>query len=253
MRPAAAGRVVCLWAALVLAGAAGPAQASLFADDEARRAILDLRQKALDTQKAQTQQHEALRSTLLDLQQQIEAMRQDLAQLRGHNETLARDLADLQKRQRDLDAGVHSRLERLEPQTVDLDGRRFSAHPEEIQAFDAALTDLRAGQFAASLKAFQAFQTRYPQSGYLSSVAFWVGNAQYALKNYKEALAAFRQVIRLSPQGALAPEAWLSLANAHLALQDTKSARKAYEDLLRLFPESEAAATAQERLAALKG
>jgi len=81
-------------------------QAALFGDDEARRAIIELRQK-VDGQ-AQRQSEEAsraaedlaqLRRSLLDLQAQIETLRAEQASLRGQNEQLARDVADLQRRQ----------------------------------------------------------------------------------------------------------------------------------------------------------
>jgi FtsZ-binding cell division protein ZapB len=97
--------------------------AGLFDDEEARKAILDLRQKVdankqasdaaalrLDgaTQKADaTTQRQAdeikelkegnttLRRSLLDLQNQIEAQRAELASLRGQGEQVTRDVAEM--------------------------------------------------------------------------------------------------------------------------------------------------------------
>ena len=81
---------------------------------------------------------------------------------------------------------------------------------------------------------------------------FWLGNAQYAQRDYKEAISNFKQLLSLAPNHMRAPEAALSIANCQGELKDTKAARKTLEDLLKVYPQSEAAAAAKERLARMK-
>ena len=82
--------------------AAGSVQAGLFSDDEARKAILDLRAR-LDQMDQANRAREAelatLRRSLLDLNTTIEQLRTDLARQRGGEEQLARDVAELQRKQ----------------------------------------------------------------------------------------------------------------------------------------------------------
>jgi len=139
-RPVAMAVVLCLVS--VTAGA------GLFDDDEARKAILDLRQRVelvrlsvetlrlsvetlrLDSDKGVNRADEdgaLLRRSLLELQNQIETMRSEMAKLRGLNEQLSRDLADVQRRQIDMAQGVDDRMRQLEPVKVALDGREFKA------------------------------------------------------------------------------------------------------------------------------
>ena len=40
--------------------------------------------------------------------------------------------------------------------------------------------------------AFSAFQRRYPTSGYGQTAQYWLANALYCKRYYKEAIAAFR-------------------------------------------------------------
>src|SRR4051812_5017683 len=87
----------------------GGASAALFEDDEARRAILDLRQRVeqqrQDLQRqldAATQDSAQLRRSVLELQQMIEQLRQENARLNGANEQLTRDVAEMQRRQKDI-------------------------------------------------------------------------------------------------------------------------------------------------------
>ncbi|MHB1199135.1 MAG: tol-pal system protein YbgF [Polaromonas sp.] len=235
------------------------AHAALFEDDEARRAILDLRQKVDAVQQRTTgdvqktaEDNAQLRRGLLDLSNQIESLRNELAALRGQNEKLTRDVSDLQRSQKDLAQGVDDRLRKFEPGKVTVDGKEFLAEPAERQEFEAALATFRKGDFAAAQTGFVTFMKRYPQTGYKSSALFWLGNAQYALRNYRDAVTNFRALVTSEPDHLRAPEALLSLANSQVELKDAKSARKTLEELVKTYPQSEATAVAKERLIKLK-
>lgn len=235
------------------------AQAGLFEDDEARRAILDLRQKFDSSQlrltedlKKANDDNAQLRRSLLDLSNQIETLRSELAKQRGQDEQLARDVAEMQRKQKDLSSGVDDRLRKFEPSKVTVDGREFVAQPAETRDFDAALAILRKGEFAPAQAAFVDFTKRYPDSGYKPSALFWLGSAQYALRAYRDAVVNFRSMLSLAPESTRAPEAVLSIANCQVELKDVKSARKTLEDLVKAYPQSEAASVAKDRLSKLK-
>ena len=235
------------------------AHAALFDDDEARRAILDLRQKvdaqqqrnAEDLRKA-NDDNAQLRRSILELSNQLETLRADLAKLRGQDEQLARDVADMQRKQKDMTQGVDDRLRKFEPSKVTVDGKEFVAGPGEIRDFDAALATLRKGEFAPAQTAFLEFFKRYPETGYRPSALFWLANAQYALRSYREAITNFKSVVGVAPDHLRAPEAALSIANCQIELKDTASARKTLTDLIKVYPQSEAASVAKDRLTKLK-
>lgn len=235
------------------------ASAALFEDDDARRAILDLRQKVEASQlrtveelRRSSEENAQLRRSLLDLSNQIDSLRNEMAVLRGQNEQLTRGMADVQRSQKDVAQGVEERLRKVEPGKVSLDGREFDAEPAEKQEFEAALANLRKGDFAAAQAAYTAFLKRYPQSGYKSSSMFWLANAQYALRDYKAAAGNFRLLAASDPQHPRAPEALLSMANCQIELKDIKAARKTLEDIVTAYPHSEAASAARERLVKLR-
>ncbi|MES2283131.1 MAG: tol-pal system protein YbgF [Pseudomonadota bacterium] len=229
--------------------------AALFDDDEARRAILELRQKfdasQVEMRKA-AEDNAQLRRSVLELSNQLEGLRGELAKLRGQDEQLARDLAEVQRKQKDMTQGIDDRLRKFEPSKVTVDGKDFVAKPEETRDFDAALATLRKGEFAPAQTAFQEFVRRYPDSGYKPSALFWLGNAQYALRSYREAVANFKALLSMAPDNLRAPEAALSIANCQVELKDTRSARKTLEDLIKVYPQSEAASVAKDRLSKLK-
>jgi tol-pal system protein YbgF len=247
-------------AACSLAGA--PAHAALFEDDEARRAILELRarvdqQRQLSDRQAEelrraNEENATLRRSLLDLQNQIEALRRETQALRGTDETMARDVADLQRRQKDIAQGVDERLRKFEPSKVQVDGREFTADPNEQRDFEAALGTFRKGDFTAAQAAFADYIKRYPQSGYRPTALFWLGNAQYANRDYRGAIGNFRALLAQAPDHARAPEAVLSIANCQIELKDNAGARRTLDELVKAYPQSEAAGAARERLARLR-
>jgi len=241
-----------LAASLLLGWAACTAQAALFEDDEARKAILDLRQRMDSSQEEARRTSDEMRRSLLDLQNQIEVLRADLARMHGQNEQLARGVAELQRQQKDVVQGVDDRLRKLEPGKVSVDGREFMAEPAEKRDFEAALGIFRKGDFAASQVAFLDFLKRNPQSGYVPSAYFWLGNARYATRDYKDAVQNFRTLLSQAPDHLRAPEAVLSIANCQVELKDLRGARKTLEELVKAYPQSEAAAAAKDRLARLK-
>lgn len=249
-------RVAVALALCVLTFNAG---AALFEDDEARRAILDLRQKVDISQQRLTEdvrkagdENAQLRRSLLDLSNQIEMLRSEMATLRGQNEQLARSVSEMQRTQKDLTQGVDERLRKFEPGKVTVDGREFAAEQAEKQEFETALATLRKGDFAAAQTSFLGFVNRYPQSGYRTPALFWLANAQYALRDYRSAVANFRALVAADPDHLRAPEALLSTANCQVELKDAKSARKTLDDLVKTYPQSEAASVAKERLSKMK-
>ncbi len=242
---------------------AGPSSAGLFDDEEARRAILDLRQK-IETLRAESEQRTGdlqklnaddssqLRRSLVELQNQLEAGRADNARLRGQVEQLAKDLADTQRKQKDTVQMLEDRLRKLEPTKISWEGREFFVEVAEKRDFDAALAVFRKGDFAVSEALFSDFLIRYTGSGYRPSALFWIGSAQYATKDYKGAQANFRLLVQQSPDHVRAPEALLALANCQIELKDMRAGRKTLEELMASYPTSEAASAAKDRLARLK-
>jgi len=248
-------RAIQLSLAGFLVGFSAIAHAALFEDDEARRAILDLRQKLDVTQqglKSQADDIAVLRRALFELQNQIEALKAEQSALRGANEQLLRELTDIQLKQKDVLQTVDTRLSKFEPVKVVLDGLEFQADPAEKREFETSLAVFRTGDFAAAQNSLLAFLRKYPTSGYASSTLFWLGNAQYATKDYKESIVNFRKLLSIAPQHARAAEAMLAISNCLVELKDIKAAKKAMEDLVKQYPTSEAAQTAKDRLARLR-
>lgn len=255
-------------AVLALSGAAGGSQAALFSDDEARRAILDLRGRVQVMQEETTARLDELTRQVgelsvrveradqsargqLELQSQLESMRQEIARLRGQLEVQAHELSTTQRQLRDQLATVDTRIRKFEPVATQIDGRSVTVDQTEKRAFDAALELFRAGDFRGALAAFQGFRSQYPDSPYLPGVLFWIGSSQFALKDYKSAIASHQALLARYPDNPRAADSLLNVGYAQAESGDRRAARATLESVVTQYPDSQAAQLARERLASL--
>ena len=256
-----------LAAALIAGALAWPAHAGLFDDDEARRAILDLRTKfdQLDAQQKKSAAEQAaqnaalaeqvsqLRRSLLELNATLEMMRGEMAKMRGTDEQLARDVAELQRKAKDIASGVDERIRRIEPQLVEVDGKQFNAEPDEKKLYEDSFAAFRAADFDKAIAGFGNLQRRWPGTGYREAALFWLGNSYYGKREYKDAIGTFRALVAAAPTHPKAPEALLAIANCQVELKDRPAARRTLDELVKGYPKSEAAQAGKERLATLRG
>jgi tol-pal system protein YbgF len=240
-------------AAAMLAVAAGmplTAHAGMFDDDEARKAILDLRNKVDALQKDVANKTD--KNSALSLSDQNDQLRQEIAKLRGQVEVLTNELSNTQQRQKDFYVDLDSRLSKLEPQKVNVDGKEVSVDVNEQKSYDAALNIFKGGDYKGAGAAFSDFLKRYPQSGYAPSAQYWLGNSLYAQRDYKSAIAAQQVVVKNYPDNPKVADALLNIASSYTELKDKASAKKTLESLIAKYPDSAAAQTGKERLASLK-
>jgi len=230
------------------------ASAGLLDDDEARRAILDLRAKveALNRDVTARLDTKADKSISVDLLNQHEQTMQEISRLRGQIEVLANQIAMAQKGQKDLYADLDARIKKLEPRQETIDGQAAEVLPTEKDTYDAAYARFTSRDYAGAVTAFQDFIRRYPNSAYAANAQYWIGNAYYLQQDYKNAIAAQEVVIANYGTSPKAPDAMLNIASNYVGLKDLKNAKKTFQQLVKKYPDTNAAQTAKDRLAALK-
>jgi tol-pal system protein YbgF len=244
--------------ALAVCGALSTPAHALFGDDEARKAILELRAKVAEMENrlrekdaelaARVERLEAANRAQLEFANTIDAQRREIATLRGQVETLTNEVATLQKRNRDLYTDLDARLKKLEPATLTVDGRSATVDRAEQAAYEAALTQFRSGDFKGSIGSFQQFLAKYPASAYVPAVQYFIGSAHFALKDYKSSISANQVIVDRYKDSPRAPEALLSIADSQLQLADKRGANRTLTRVIQEYPNSEAAVVARERL-----
>ena len=235
--------------------ATGVARAGMFDDDEARKAIMDLRAQIEANQKAAQERLAKIESLLqdrsIDLSERLDELKQDMARLRGQIEVQTHQIQTLDRRQKDLYVDLDTRLRKLEA-SAQAQAQQAESAPDaaaEGKAYEAALNQFKLGNYQACIAAFQGFLAAYPQSQQVSSAQYWIGNAYYALRDYKTSITAQQKLLDSWPESAKAPDAMLNIASSQAELGQTKTARETLQALLKKYPGTPAADQAKQRLA----
>ena len=214
---------------------------AILSDDEARRAILELRKSVSASQAA-----------ILDLQNQLDKQKSENAQLRGQIESLQKQSDDLNNNQKSFYQDLDARVSRLEPQNVEVEGVTGIVQAGEKSSYDEALKSFQAGQIKNADSEFTSFIRKYPSSPYLPLALYWSGNTKYALKDYKAAITQLQGLISRYPGHQRVPAATLTMANANLESGKKAVAKKLFTDLIAKYPDSDAANEAKPILAGIK-
>lgn len=205
------------------------APTSAFADDEARRAILDLRQQV----KQLTDQSQNARFQLAD---QINSLQHEMTDMRGQMEKLRWEI-EVNKRSSEDQSGGNT------PQV---------GNPQEQAAFNSAMGLFRSGKYKESAAGFGGFLSDYPSSQLATEAKFYQGSSQYASKDYKGSIQNLQSLIQANPKDARAPDALLIVAASQIELNNTAGAKASLQKIVKDYPQSSAAETAKSRLKLLQ-
>ena len=239
-----------LAASLCLLGLLVPtAQAALFEDEEARRAILDLRQrlenqrqtqlqstdqtlqKSLDQSQKQieilrkqveleiNQSKQDNRQAALQLQAQIEVLKQDIANLRGEREQLLREITLLQRAQKDINVDIEERFQKIYDQFAKKEAP--STQKEEAPKSAKVNVQVDGFEFLAEPDEKRDFEAAF--------VLFRKGDFAAAAKE-------FAQFVKVYSASGYKPSALYWLGSAKFARRDFNEAIAHLKGLVNDFP-----------------
>ena len=241
-----------LAASLCLLGLLAPtAQAALFEDEEARRAILDLRQrlenqrqtqlqstdqtlqKSLDQSQKQieilrkqveleiNQSKQDNRQAALQLQAQIEALKQDIANLRGEREQLLREITLLQRAQKDINVDIEERFQKITSQLAKQEAAPPPSVKEEAPKSSKVNVQVDGFEFLAEPDEKRDFEAAF--------VLFRKGDFAAAAKE-------FAQFVKVYSASGYKPSALYWLGSAKFARRDFNEAIAHLKGLVNDFP-----------------
>jgi len=256
--------------------------AAMFDDKEARKKILEVEaamQSQNQTSKAALtaleQRVSAIEAItkgqiLGDMQNQIEALKQEVARLKGELELAAHNVDATQQRQKDLYGDTDTRLRKLESSAIPAASGQSSEatvgaaatgvpaaaaankNTQEYQLLELANGLSKESKHKDAFNAYDKFLKDYPNSALVADAKYGLGYSQFALKNYKSAIATQQKVLDMHPDSPKVPDAMFNMANSQIQLGLVPNAKKTLRDLIAKFPDSEVTPTARKRLKALE-
>lgn len=201
----------------------------------------------------------ASREALADLLQQLETLQAEMRSLRGQVEVQANEIERLKTRQRELLADIDRRVSELErrgsaaapePSSPVASGAATSASSaQEQQDYDAAFTLMKQGFYERAAKGFRDFLAKYPQSALRDNARYWLGEAYYVSRKFRQSLEEFGKLMSDYPTSAKVPDAMLKTGYSHYELGEWAKARESLNQVVARYPGTPAAKSAEQRLA----
>lgn len=224
---------------------------------------------------------------LLDMNNQLQLQQSEIRQLRGQLEQALNDLHALKTKQqqeqdevlrqlREMFQDIDRRLSRLEmgeirSQTTPIE--RDGAQREvvsvearvaqrdnspmtsggenvstEVAAYRVAFEHLKQGRYQQAVEGFQLYMQRYPKGTYADNSQYWLGESNYVIRNFDQAMIEFNKVISDFPASAKTPDAMLKIGFIYYEQAKWADARAMLEKIRRDFPSSNASGLAAQRL-----
>ncbi len=197
-----------------------------FTDDEARKAILDLRQQIRTM-------NEANQRARIQLSDQIEALGQEIVRLRGDLEQLGRPAG----------AGGAAGGRPADPRSQD---------PREQAAFEQSIESFRKAQYKETVQNLTAFLTLYPDSKLAPTAQFYLGSSRFAMKDFKGAITTLQAMVQKFPTEPRAADALLMVASSQIELNNRAGAKTTLQRIVKDYKGTPAADTATKRLPLLQ-
>jgi len=226
---------------LIVGSCIGTSQAALFEDGDARKQINVLTESLKTNQKA-----------VLELSISNDKLNRENQELRGQIEELKKSHEELTESLKSYYTELDSRLQKFEPQDIEIEGVKGSSQPGEKDAYDLALKDFQNGELSKANKSLSEFISKYPSSPYWPLAKYWLANTQYAQKDYKAGISTAQSLIKRYPEHKRVPEALFTIANCQIESGQKSDARKTLESITKNYPNTKAAENAAAALTKLK-
>ncbi len=132
-------------------------------------------------------------------------------------------------------------------------GGEANAAPGHVQdashrLYDRVMDEFRHRDYEAALAGFRFFLEIHGQSILASNAQYWMGECQYRMGRYKEALTAFYNVVSYYPLSQKLGASTLKIGQIYTKLGDKEKARMMYDRVLDQHPDSPEAEVARKAL-----
>jgi tol-pal system protein YbgF len=127
------------------------------------------------------------------------------------------------------------------------------AAPSQVQdtsrhLYDRVMEEFKHRDYEAALAGFRLFLELHGQTSLAANAQYWVGECQYRMGRYKEALKAFYNVVSYYPLSPKLAASTLKIGQTYTKLKDQEKARMMFERVVDQYPDSPEAEVARKAL-----
>jgi len=112
-------------------------------------------------------------------------------------------------------------------------------------AYQAALTTFRSREYGQAVLEFLDFLSNYPKHPLAGKAQFWIGEAYYIQRDWRQALVEYEKVLALDGRSGTMPEALLKIGLCYQNLREPVRAQQSWRRVVADHPDSDAAQKAR--------
>ena len=209
---------------------------ALFGDDEARKAILELRDQLKSQQEVQ-----------MSLYDRLEKLTKEVQTLRGKVEDLTNSVGKEKQNAETIYDDLSNRLNEMDPKAK----AAAAASDREISAkqeLDRCLSVFQKGDANQAIKCFSGMTQKYSKTKVYPDALYWLGSSYYMKGNFAQTIATEQRLISGYSKHAKVPEAYLLGGMAQMDSKKPAEAKATFNKLIKLYPKSSAAGLAKKQM-----
>jgi tol-pal system protein YbgF len=121
-------------------------------------------------------------------------------------------------------------------------------HDTSRRMYDRIMTEFKHREYDAALAGFSLFMELHSQSALAANAQYWIGECQYRMGRYKDALNSFYDVIMNYPLSPKMAASTLKLGQTYIKLGDHDNARVMFDRVVNQYPDSSEADLARRTI-----
>jgi tol-pal system protein YbgF len=204
----------------------------------------------------------SVRSRQADVASQIEELRAELLRLNGLIEQMDYRSRTEQEEAVRFRQEIAGRMDQLGQDlkllqasaeaAKEVEQARQKAASGEVDLYQQALDSFKKQEFKEAKKTLETYVEKHPQGDRVANAYFWMGECEYNIQRYEEAILEYQQVISKFSDSNKVPDALLKQGISFARLGDNESAKIVLNKLLNKYPKSPQASVATKQLARLR-
>lgn len=121
-------------------------------------------------------------------------------------------------------------------------------HDTSRRLYDRVMEEFKHRDYEAALAGFRLFIELHGQSALAANAQYWIGECQYRMGRYKEALNSFYNVVSYYPLSPKLAASTLKIGQTYTKLGDHDKARMMFDRVVDQYPDSSEAELARKAI-----
>lgn len=214
------------------------------------------------TQKVGKQDIASMRSRQAEFGNRMDELQAELLRLNGlidqidhkgqqEEEETLRFREDLKKQVENLREEVKL-LQASTKVTKEVEEARKKAVQGAVDLYQQALDLIKQKKYKDAKKTLRTYIEKHPHGKRVANAYFWIGECEYNLQRFEEAILEYQKVISGYPKSNKVPDSLLKQGMAFARLGDNESAKIVLNKLIKKYPKSPQARVAKKKLVRIK-